>query len=312
MKQYAISKDPEIPPQHQDDNSKRLQVGGKVSSWFQRSYIRRKKRPCLPPPPPPPPKELPLRFLRAGKGDPAEGLRRYEATLAWRKAERIDTILREPCPQFDLIKRHYPHHYHLRGRQGEPVFYEQSARTNVKALREGGVTLELLLRYYTMITEFEWQVLERNDLATSIFIIDLDGIRTRDFVGEAVDFVKKALAVSAQHYPERGGYIFVINVPRWFKLIWRVVRPLVDRDTLRKVYILRGKDEILRSLQERISIENIPPEYGGHSMPLGQAPEEKLLADLITHNNAMAAAGQSVCKKGHLCPFCTWTPARSY
>ena len=61
----------------------------------------------LPPPPPPPPQELPLRFLRAGKGDPVEGLRRYEATLEWRKENRVDTILREAFPHFRLIKQHY-------------------------------------------------------------------------------------------------------------------------------------------------------------------------------------------------------------
>ena len=41
-----------------------------------------------------------------------------------------------------------------------------------------------------------------------------------DFVGESVDFVKKASAFSAQHYPERAGFVFVVNVPSWFKMIW--------------------------------------------------------------------------------------------
>ena len=54
--------------------------------------------------PPLPPKELPLRFLRAGKNDPIEGQRRYEATLQWRKENGMDTILMEAHPNFDLIK----------------------------------------------------------------------------------------------------------------------------------------------------------------------------------------------------------------
>jgi hypothetical protein len=114
--------------------------------------------PPPPPPPPPPPKELPLRFLRAGKGDPAEGLRRYEETLAWRKKEKIDTILREASPQFDVIKEHYPHFCHRLGRQGEPCFYEQPPKTNLKAMREGGVTLQSLLRHYIFVTEFQVRV----------------------------------------------------------------------------------------------------------------------------------------------------------
>lgn len=41
---------------------------------------------------PPPPMELPDRFLRAGKMDPSEGRRRYEATLAWRREQRMDFV----------------------------------------------------------------------------------------------------------------------------------------------------------------------------------------------------------------------------
>ena len=131
-----------------------------------------------------------------------------------------------------------------------------------------------------------------------------------DFAGEAVDFVKKAAAFSAQHYPERAGYVFVINVPVWFKIIWNVIKPIVDEDTLKKIYILRGKEEIRTNMQERIPLENIPPEYGGNSMPLGESPEEKTLAELVAHNNRLAEQGMTCCDCE--CRFCQWTPARSY
>jgi hypothetical protein len=74
-----------------------------------------------------------------------------------------------------------------------------------------------LLRHYAFVTEFGWQYIDRNDLGRSIYIIDLNGIRFTDFVGECVDFVKKTASFTGQHYPERAGYIYVINVPSWFK-----------------------------------------------------------------------------------------------
>lgn len=163
----------------------------------------------LPPkvlPAPLPPKELPLRFLRAGKGDPEEGLRRYEQTLAWRQAENIDEILREANPNFDVIKQHYKHYCHGKGKNGEPCYYEQPPKTNLKALRDAGVNLETLLRHYIQVTEFQWQFLERDDLRRSIYIIDVEGMRLGDFVGEVVDFVKRASKLSNLHYPERAGY----------------------------------------------------------------------------------------------------------
>lgn len=106
------------------------------------------------PAPPPPPDELPLRFLRAGKGNVEEGLRRYKATLEWRARERMDTILREPNWHYPLIKKHYPHFFAGRGKLGEPCFYEQPPKTNLKALKEGGVTLESLLRHVRRLSMY--------------------------------------------------------------------------------------------------------------------------------------------------------------
>lgn len=155
---------------------------------------------------PQPPQELPLRFLRAGKGDPDEGLRRYELSLQWRKEHKIDTILREANPNFDFIKKHYRHFCHGKGKNGEPCYYEQPPKTNLKALRAAGVDLDMLLRHYIQVTEFQWQFLERDDLRKSIYIIDLEGMGFGDFVGEVVDFVRRASKLSNLHYPERAGY----------------------------------------------------------------------------------------------------------
>ena len=130
------------------------------------------------------PTELPIRFLRAGKGDIIEGQRRYMATLHWRKEQSIDTILFEEHFKFTMIKENYPHYFHLRGKQDEPVFYEQPPITDLQKLKNGGVTLISLVRHYTMVTEFQWQFLESNDFARSITVLDLEGIRMMDFVGE--------------------------------------------------------------------------------------------------------------------------------
>jgi len=260
-------------------------------------------------PAPPAPKELPIRFLRAGKGDPVEGQRRYEATLQWRKENGIDNILFESHPLFEMVKSHYPHYFHLRGKKGEPVFYEQPPKTDLPALRAGGMDLKGLVRYYTMITEFQWQFIERDDLARSITVLDLEGMRMMDFAGEVIEYVKMCSKFTGQHYPERAGHVIVVNVPRWFAMIWKVVRPMVDEVTLRKISIVRGKEAVFEALAEKIAVENIPPEYGGKSVPLGKSPEEIALRDLMKHNNALARKDYS-CTANPI--FHSWGPVRSY
>jgi hypothetical protein len=263
-------------------------------------------------PAPPAPQELPLRFLRAGKNDPKEGRRRYEATLQWRKEHGIDTILLEAHPNFELIKEHYPHYYHLKGHHGEPVFFEQPPKTNLHALKKGGIDLHNLVRHYTMVTEFQWQFIERDDLARSITVLDLEGMGMRDFVGECVEYVKMCSQFTGQHYPERAGHVIVVNVPRWFSMIWNVVKPMVDEVTLKKISIVRGKEQVFEALAAKIPVENIPPEYGGNSMPLGQSPEEEAMRQLMEHNNALANGDYSCGGCQNNCRFCSWGPVRSY
>jgi len=269
-------------------------------------------------PAPPAPKELPIRFLRAGKGDPIEGRRRYKATLQWRKDNNINNILLEAHPMFERVKRNYPHYFHLRGKNGEPVFFEIPAKTNLAALRAGGMDLQGLVRHYAMVTEFQWQFIETNDFARSITVFDLEGIRMMDFVGECVEYVKMCSRFTGQHYPERAGHVLVINVPRWFAMIWKVVKPMIDEVTLKKISIVRGKDAVFSALSEKIPVENIPPEYGGRSMPLGESPEEYALRDLIRHNNALARlqgnpnVANAIENTNLSATFSTWRPVRSY
>lgn len=97
-------------------------------------------------------------------------------------------------------------------------------------------------------------------------------------------------------------------------MVWKVVKKFIDDVTLQKISIVRGKKEVFEAMLERIPVENIPPEYGGKSMPLGQSPEELKLHEFMAHNNAVAN-GTATClgvNGSPPCPFCTWRPVRSY
>jgi hypothetical protein len=226
-------------------------------------------------PPKAAPGSIPFRYIRATKGDVAAAKERWAATCKWRKENSMDTCLLEPHPHIKTIKANYPHYFHLRGKKNECCYYEKPAKMNVPELKKNGIGMEPLLKHYAICCDYMWTKIEDSEEGKSIYVIDLDGIGFRDFAGEVVDFVKKASTFTGDHYPERSGSIFVVNVPSWFSVIWNVVKPMVDDVTKQKITILRyGNEGITKALQEKIDIENIPPEYGGKSMPLGQSPEE--------------------------------------
>lgn len=257
---------------------------------------------------------LPARFLGAGKGNEEKGRERFLATLEWREENEMNTALYRAWPDFELIKEHYPHFFHASGKKGEPIFFEQPPKTNLKALRAAGVDLQGLLKHYAMVCEFQWQYIVRDDNQKSIYIIDLEGMGMSDFVGECKDFVREASAFASANYPERAGIVLVINVPYWFKIVWNVVSKWVDEVTLQKIFILRGKDEVIRTLADKIPMENIPSHYGGlSSHKLGDSLEEQLLSQLMAHNNDMADCQRCPNEgEAEVCRFCSFKYARNY
>jgi len=95
-----------------------------------------------------------------------------------------------------------------------------------------------------------------------VVILDARGIGMRDLAGEVLEFVRCCTSVMQKHYPQRSFKIFMINVPSWFGMIWKIVKPLLNETTKAKTSILTEND-VAEALLEWIDPENLPLEYGG-------------------------------------------------
>ena len=157
-----------------------------------------------------------------------------------------------------------------------------------------GVTLADLLRHYMFISEFLWTYLEPSEDGRVISVLDVDGMGLSDVGGEVLDFIRGASGMCGRHYPERSLCIFVVNVPRWFNMAWRIVRPFLDPVTLEKVRIVRGASKVRDALLERIAPSELPKEYGGESQDaLGESPQEQLLWHVYRNGCCGAGSGDN-------------------
>ncbi|TMW66213.1 hypothetical protein Poli38472_003978 [Pythium oligandrum] len=220
------------------------------------------------------------RFIAAEKGDEEKGRQRYENTLQWRKENDIDDILIRPHPTFETIKKYYPQFFHGRSKAGLPIYYEQPGKINLPALKKEGLSIEDLLRHYMYITEYLWRVIEPSDTGRSVTVLDVSGIGMSDLGGEVLDFIKRASAFTGAHYPERSAHIFIINIPGWFNMIWRMIKPLIDPVTREKIHMLKGS-AILRELETLVDLDNIPSDFGGRGCRLGESQEENELREHV-------------------------------
>jgi|GEM_PF-2272352 len=216
------------------------------------------------------------RFLNGEKGVVDKAIERWIRTCDWRSEGHIDLILEEPHPFFHLIRENMPSFYYGRAKNGCPVYIDCPGGVKMKALKKAGVGLSDLMFNFIYSTEFLWKVIEPSEQARIVSIMDLEGIGMFDFVGEVIDYVKKTVSISGEHYPERSHKMFIINAPRFFTGVWAIIKPMLDETTKSKIKILRNKytAELLEVIDEQV----LPVKYGGkNTTPLGQSEEDRLL-----------------------------------
>jgi hypothetical protein len=145
-------------------------------------------------------------------GDMEEAARRWRETSAWREREHVDAILREPQPNFALIKECYPHYLHRRDKLGHPIYYELLGRIDLKRLKGQGVSVEETLRYYTYLTEYIWKYVEPDEEHGALLsVLDVDNVGIMDLRGDALEFLKGASKIVQAHYPERSFKMFIVK-----------------------------------------------------------------------------------------------------
>eukprot|EP01084_Bolivina_argentea_P244389 409405_1 len=224
--------------------------------------------------------EIPIRYIKGMEGDEEEARRRWITTLEWREEFKVDSMMDEPQPNFDVIKKYYPHFMYNISKEGCCMYYEVPGKINLKELRQNGVDVPMLIRHYAMITEFLWWKIDPSDEGKLLTVLDLTGVKISQFVGEVREFMEKAAKLISAHYPERSYKILIINAPWWISAVWAVMSPLMHANTRAKVH-MSGKKNI-NELAKYVDLDMIPAIVGGNSqVPVYESEEEIVLKNHI-------------------------------
>jgi hypothetical protein len=192
------------------------------------------------------PDGIPARYLKMQGNQRDLAAKALEATLQWRREYDIDNLLSKPHTKFDLCKAVFPHYFVGRDKGNHILFVQRPALLDLKRAEANGLTTDDLLMHYVYVNEYLWQILEAEDpFGEMTSVIDMTGIkmgilRRKDLVA----FVKKLVKTMDSHYPQRAHKTLVLNAPKWFNVLFKLLSPLMRESTKKKIEIhSRGRKQ---------------------------------------------------------------------
>ena len=231
---------------------------------------------------------VPTRYLVGCGMDMKEASERWKLTWEWRAEKGIDNLLDNPPTRMDDFKRLWTHHFHRRaknnfldsGQPGKTVWYDVVHPAAFFELSKSMSQADME-RYYFYIFEFAYSHLEPADPGGRLVnVYDLSNLTFSALMGKGTDFAKKMMKACNLHYPERADKVFILNAPRFFTYLWKIISVFVDARTQAKINI--SSTNSMASMLEYIGPENVPKRYGGtDECDLGDAPEEKAFQDFV-------------------------------
>ncbi|ORX75906.1 hypothetical protein BCR32DRAFT_284756 [Anaeromyces robustus] len=208
-----------------------------------------------------------LRFLRARNFDLTKTYEMFSNCEKWRKEIKIKELCKNfEFPEEEEVHKLYPRFYHKVDKYGRPIYIEQLGPLDLKKLFNV-TTEEKMINHH--VYEYEKLIHTRfpacsnragYHIETSCTIMDLKKVGLMQFA-KAFSFIKASSAIAQDYYPEMLGQMFIINAPMLFTSTWKLITPLLDPVTVKKIKILGGKYE--SEIFKVIDPENFPKFLGG-------------------------------------------------
>ena len=225
------------------------------------------------------PDGIPDRYLKMQNNKRPQAKRALEATIQWRQEENINTILARPHVKFDVCKKVFPHYFCGRDDSGHVILMQRPGLIDLKMGLANGLTGDDLLYHYIYNSEYLWRILEPAANATMTSVIDLTALNLSILrKPELLKVAKSFCSTMDAHFPMRAHKTLLINAPKWFHALYKLLTPLLRESTKENIQIVsKGKEQeaILKTLLVECPMDS------QSGLPLAQPTMEDEFRDFV-------------------------------
>lgn len=197
------------------------------------------------------PTETYVRFLKARDWNVEKAHKMLVDTLNWRVQNEIDNILTKPIVPAELYRK-------VRDSQLVGLSGYSKEGLPIIAVGVGHSTYDKASVHYYVQSHI--QMNEYRDrvvlpyasqkygrlISTCVKVLDMTGLKFSAL--NQIKLLTVITTIDDLNYPEKTDTYFIVNAPYIFSACWKVVRPLLQERTRKKIQVLQGcgKDELLK------------------------------------------------------------------
>mmetsp|Transcript_58966 Transcript_58966/g.138685 ORF Transcript_58966/g.138685 Transcript_58966/m.138685 type:complete len:282 (+) Transcript_58966:55-900(+) len=217
--------------------------------------------------------ELVDRFLVARKGKVADALKMLVEDLEWREKEGTLELQAATAHQVlngemnpagkDLHDSMFPHGLLGFDYQNRPIVYKKFGKpfSAQKLQDDANIHVDDLVKYHLWTVERLAASMDHK--GKWVLIMDLQGWNLGHFTNLHMKYVQGLIKIDSNHYPERLGRVFLINVPTVFSACWSMVKMWLDADTKAKVCLYSNEAKWKEEMAKDLSLDLLPDHLGG-------------------------------------------------
>ncbi|KAI3708718.1 hypothetical protein L2E82_38110 [Cichorium intybus] len=197
------------------------------------------------------PTETMIRFLKARDGNISKAHKMLLDCLNWRIENQIDKILSKPILPVELYRS--VRESQLIGMSGYTKDGRPVIAVGVGLSTYDKASIHSYVQSHIQINEYRDRIIlpsatknfDRH-ISTCVKVLDMTGLKLSHL--NQIKLLTVISSIDDLNYPEKTDTYYIVNAPYVFSACWKVVKPLLQERTRKKVQVLSGcgKDELLK------------------------------------------------------------------